>query len=679
MQRFARFPLLRLLIPFIGGILLYVYSPESLKLLNVFQYFLLALLLVIVLAIFLIIQAYKNINLGITVFIDLALIVFGYESCYFQDLRNYDSFINYHLNEKYPTQVLVKPSDILVHKENFSRLVVQSYVLFDNRTNSFQKIKGKILLYFPSKLKVDSVFHPNRYYFISAKLKATEPNENPYAFNYTEYLNRQGIYTTAYINSFQEFIPLNIKQRWNLQEWALMTRYKIVEYFRYNKLLNQEAQSIATALLTGFDDEMDNQIIQSFSHSGTIHILSVSGFHTGLLFLLISFVLNILDPYKKYRWLRVILVVLLLFFYAFIAGFSPPIVRAAWMLSLIVIQQNFYTNRILHALNILSAAAFVILCINPFYINDLGFLLSFSAMVGIVYCAPPNCFFENRVLQSIWDIVSMSIGAQIGTLPFTLYFFHSFNFIFILSNLFVIPLATVIMFAAILALIPFAFFSQTLNFLVGCLLKLNAIFSSSYFYYDWFHFTFWDALFLSLFIIFSVHIIDKIKEKEWRWIKYIQFSLFIIGMWLWMHTYFYLQERKKTAVSFYVEKGKLYYWLQHNNKIYFNTVDSLVLSKWGKNLLLKNCVDYYYYSRPFNYVLIHNKKILIIHHLRDTVLINTLKPNIIVWNHKRKNYLKRWNYTELEKIYCIDNSLRIALLSLDKVEIWHNKTFKTIE
>ncbi len=677
MQRFASCPLLRLLIPFIGGILLYVYFSEHFLSFNLFQHFLFTFLLVIVLAIFLIIQAYKNINLGITVFIDLALIVFGYELCYFQDLRNYDSFLNRHLKTNTQQLLLVKPCDIIVHKDNFSRLIVQSYGLFDTDTKSYQAVNGKVLVYFSNHLKIDSIFHPNRYYLLFAKFKTTKLTENPYAFDYTEYLNRQGIYTTAFISSSNAIIPLSVKQKWNIQEWALFTKYKAVEYFRHNAYLNAYAQSIAAALLTGFDDEMDNHIIQSFSHSGTIHILSVSGFHTGLLFLLISFILNLLDPYKKYRWLRVVSVVWVLFFYAFVAGFSPPILRAAWMLSLIVIQQNFYTNRMIHALNILSAAAFVILCINPFYINDIGFLLSFSAMAGIVYCTP-DYFFENRVLQSIWDIVRMSIGAQIGTLPFTLYFFHGFSFIFMLSNLVVVPLVTIIMFVAILALIPFAFFSQALNFLVDCLLKLNAIFSSSYFYYDWFHFTFSDALFLSVFIIFSVRIIHKIKEKEWHWIKYIQFSLFIIGTWLLMHTYFYLQERKKMAVSFYLEKGKLYYWLQHKNKIYFNTFDSLVLSKWGKNLLLKNCVDYYY-SKPFNYVDIHNKKILIIHHLRDTILINTLKPNIIVWNNKRKNYLRKWSYTELEKIYYIDNSSSTAVLSLGKAEILYHQSFKTIE
>ncbi|GIV27065.1 MAG: hypothetical protein KatS3mg027_0879 [Bacteroidia bacterium] len=463
MQRFARYPLLRLLLPFISGILLYLFFSENLRSFTVFQQFLLALSLLIVLAILLIIQLYKNIHLIITFFIDIALIIFGYELCYFQDLRNYDTSVNHHLVENFHQQILVKPCDIIVHKENFSRLVVESHTLFDTQKRTYKTIKGKIMIYFPDELNIDSIFHPNRYYLISAKLKTILPNENPYAFNYSEYLNRQGIYTIANINSLSEIIPLNIKEKWNIQEWTLFVRHKIVEYFKTNIYLSEQAKAIASALLTGFDDEIDNQIIQSFSHSGTIHILSVSGFHTGLLFLMITFIFNLFDPYKKWRWARIITTIFILFFYAFMAGFSPPIVRASIMLSLIVIQQYLYTDRIIHPLNILAAAAFFVLLYNPFFIDDIGFLLSFSAMIGIIYFSP-KYIFENQIVQSIWDIASMSIGAQIGTLPFVLYFFHSFSFLFILSNLLIVPLTTIIMFIAILALFPVPFFSRYLKY-----------------------------------------------------------------------------------------------------------------------------------------------------------------------------------------------------------------------
>lgn len=652
MQRFARYPLLRLLIPFIGGTLLYVYFPERFLSFDLFQHFLFALSIVIVLTICLIIQAYKNINLGITIFIDLALMVFGYELCYFQDLRNYDSFINYHLSENSSQQVLVKPCDIIVHKDNFSRLIVQSYILFDNRTNSFQKVKGKIMLYFPNELKLDNIFHPNRYYLLSTKLKATKSNENPYAFNYTEYLNRQGIFTTAYISSLKKFIPLNIKRKWNIQEWALMVRYTIVEYFKHNKHLSRDAQSIAAALLTGFDDEMDNQVIQSFSHSGTIHILSVSGFHTGLLFLLISFVLNLLDPYKKYRWLRVILVVLLLFFYAFIAGFSPPIVRASIMLSLLVIHQNFYTDRIAHPLNILAASAFLVLLFNPFFINDIGFLLSFSAMIGLAFFSPRYCF-DNTILQSVWDIVSMSVGAQLGTLPFVLYFFHGFSFSFIFSNIIIIPLTTIIMFVAILALIPVPYFSIILNTLIHWLITMNQIFDKGYFYYNWFHFTLLDAVFLSIMIIVLRIVIQKIIDYEWHWINLVQFFLLISTIWILSHLFKSLAEMKHQKFSLYIEKNKPVYWIQKNKHIYFNSLDTSALERWAKNLLLKKCIKDYS-DISFNYVQLKNKKILIAKDWKDTLLIKRHQPDILIWCIQKFPLIQTFP-TSIEKIYWVNN------------------------
>lgn len=634
MQKFARYPLLRLLVPFVFGIICYQFFSEQNSFNSVFTNFIFLLHLCLIVLILLIIQVFLNIKFFITFFIDISLIFFGYNLCYYQDISYRDDFVGKWINEKEKSYVIVKPVDVIVHKNNYNKLILQCYQLFDVHSKQWKDVSGKIIAYFSDEESIDKTFHPNAYYLLNTKLKAIENVQNDYAFDYSAHLKKQGVYYSAYINDIKEFKFLSIKKRWDILDAALYTRFWIINYFKHNTRLDKISKDITAAFLTGFDDELDNEIVQQFAQSGTLHILSVSGFHTGLIFILITFIFNLMDPYKKWRWMRMILTSMILFFYAFVTGFSPPIIRAAVMLTLIVIQQNFFTDRIIHPLNILSAAAFFVLVYNPLYLNDVGFLLSFSAMVGLVYYSP-KYIFENRIIQSIWDIVSMSIGAQLGTLPFSLYFFHSFALLFIGANILIIPLSTIIMFMSILALIPLGFISVILNYLIKCLIFFNSLLGSSMFYLNWIHFTFWDALMLAIILIAGRILLSEVLEKNITKILAMSILLFFISLWLFIHHINYLMSYKKTEICLYKDKEKNYIWIQHQNTILFNQLDSVAMNNWARNLLLKNCVDKFY-IHPFNYVHLNGKNILILNAFNELVLVYNFKQtDVLIWNNKK--------------------------------------------
>ncbi|GAB4201330.1 MAG: ComEC/Rec2 family competence protein [Bacteroidia bacterium] len=648
-MQFGKFPLLRLLLPFVGGILLYVYVSDHWISADFWHNLSLLLLFIVVLIVLLVLNLFFRLKFIISLMIDIGLVLFGYELSYYQDTSHHPNFLGREINTNEKAYLIVKPSDVVLHKEKYNRLIFDVCRVFSITEKNWKNTRGKIMVYVSDNIPIDSMFHPNAYYLLNVRLKNIADIHNPYLFNYSEYLKRQGIYHTATIKDKRDVQYLCIQKSWGIQEWALFARYKIIEYFKHNRFLNKDGQSIAIAFLTGFDDEMDNNIIQSFIYSGTMHILSVSGFHTGLLFLLISFIFSLIDPYEKRKWLRLFVIVFCLFFYAFISGFSAPIVRAAIMLSLAVLHRYFYTDRIIHPLNILSAAAFFVLTINPLYINDAGFLLSFSAMIGLMYFSP-KYHFENRIIQSIWDIVSMSVGAQLATLPVALYFFHSFAFLFILANLVIIPLSTIIMFVSIAALIPLSFISIVLNKLIGLLIYLNHYFYKIGAYYDWIHFTFTDSLMLSVLLVGGYIVFEKIRNKEKHWIAGVNFVVLIVSIWILIHWLQSIQTYQKRGIYVYSDKEKMMCWIEKSNRITFNHLDSAALRYWARDMLLKNHIQSFrIYS--FNYVYCNNTKILIGNNLKDTVLIKSIRPDILIWNNKQLPAMKYLDIPELKTIY----------------------------
>jgi competence protein ComEC len=248
---------------------------------------------------------------------------------------------------------------------------------------------------------------------------------------------------------------------------------KLVSILRDSEL-SQEAFSICSALLVGYDDEIDSEVMQSFSHSGTLHILSVSGMHTGVLYAVLIFLFSLIDKYDKYKKTKFVFIMLGLWLFVLVTGLSPSILRAALMLSLVLVGKTFYKQG--NSYNTLLLSAFLLLLYNPYLIKDVGFLLSYCAVFGIMYLYPilqKLYFFENKILQTTWSGVIMSVSATVFTLPISLYFFHQFPIWFVFSNMIIIPISFLIMGAAALFL-----------------MLLQSSFHQSHFsiYHKWFNF-----------------------------------------------------------------------------------------------------------------------------------------------------------------------------------------------
>jgi competence protein ComEC len=235
-----------------------------------------------------------------------------------------------------------------------------------------------------------------------------------------------------------------------------------------------EAQGILHALLLGDSRSMDQEVMQSYSRSGTIHILAVSGLHVGMIYLLISFVFGKLLLRNSWPIGKMVIQAVLLWGYAGLTGFSPSVSRSAVMCSFFIVAST--GNKQSNAINTLAASAVLQAAHDPLCLLSLGFQLSYLAVLGILLLQSPIeslLYFRNRTLLSVWKLSSVSIAAQFTTLPLTVCVFRQFPVYFLLANLVMIPISTVILYIGVLFLcvsgIPpaAAIAGKTMEFLVG--------------------------------------------------------------------------------------------------------------------------------------------------------------------------------------------------------------------
>jgi competence protein ComEC len=275
------------------------------------------------------------------------------------------------------------------------------------------------------------------------------------------YLRKQSYAAVAFIRSGDwslQSTPAPLSQQIYFQ--SLTVRRSLFNQLRII-LPDQESFSVAVALMFGYKDELDKDLRQRFSNIGAGHILAVSGLHFNLLFGVIYSCLSFLGMSMKGKICKQFIQIPLIWGFAFITGFSPSVIRAACMLTFWGIGNAFFYKSF--TLNTVAVVAFFMLLLRPLYLFDVGFQLSFAAVVAIVIINP--IFVElyaskNKIIQYLWELVSVSFSAQVGVLPLSLYYFHQFPLLFLVTNLLIIPLSGILLILIPLSLILHAIFSH---------------------------------------------------------------------------------------------------------------------------------------------------------------------------------------------------------------------------
>ncbi len=412
-----------------------------------------------------------------------------------------DHYTHYISHEEQSLMVTI--ADMPVATEKYLKLNVQVDAI--EQKGQWHYATGAILVYV--KQPVPKPWNTGDALLLRSTLSAMATPQNPGEFDYKGFLERKNLFHAAYAEPKSLWHVAKPVTAWSLSRSGIAIREYVVKTLR-EAGLSQEAFSICTALLVGYDDEINSGVMQSFSHSGTLHILSVSGMHTGILYMVLMLLCRLIDPHNRYPRLRCAGVMAVMLLFAAITGFSPSVLRAALMLVLVLLGKTFRRNG--NPYNTLLFSAFLLLLYNPFLLADVGFLLSYLAVGGIMYLYPlinDRWSPGNRILKFAWDISLMSVAATLFTLPVTLYYFHQFPLWFLLSNLVIIPLSTALMGVAFLLLLchKILFLKQCLAVLINgittAMLRTAQLTDDPvYGYMDNISFGLPDVLFCSLFI-----------------------------------------------------------------------------------------------------------------------------------------------------------------------------------
>ncbi len=278
------------------------------------------------------------------------------------------------------------------------------------------------------------------------------PPLNPYQFNYKKYMSRLGIShqlqlrTGAYILMSQPSPTFN--------GIAAKLRGKIIENLK-SAGFGQDELGIIQALLLGQRSDISEETYNSYKNAGAVHILAVSGLHIGIILLLLQFLFRPLERLPHGKTVKLGMIVLMLWAYALLAGMSASIVRAVSMFSFVA--YALYLNRPGNTFNILALSMFFILLVfDPNLLFQVGFQMSYAAVYAIVWVYPLLQKFwspKNVIVQKIWQLLSVSISAQLGVLPISLFYFHQFPGLFFVSNLLVVPFMGLILGLGILIIV----------------------------------------------------------------------------------------------------------------------------------------------------------------------------------------------------------------------------------
>jgi len=361
------------------------------------------------------------------------------------------TFISSHL--KYRPELLPK-------KDYFA--IVNEYP--EEREKSFRIVirlietRIKILAYFE---KTDSfpVVEPGAIVWLRGQPELLQKTGNPFEFDYQAFAIRNQIGHRIFLKH-SDYHFLSVKRAPNLAEESLVIRDRLLKIIEKCGLKGPVFHLVSSVSL-GAREELEPDITQSFSKTGVTHVLAVSGMNVAIIYVVLEFFLRFLN---RKRWgilIQTIVILAGVWGYAFITGLSASVLRAAAMFSFIMIGKSL--NRYANIYNTLAASAFVLLCYNPSLVYDVGFQLSYAAVFSIVYFHPfiyGLYYSKFWIADQIWLMLSVSMAAQIGTIPFLLHYFHQFPTWFLLANLMVIPLVTVILYLsfivfAVAPIVPF--------------------------------------------------------------------------------------------------------------------------------------------------------------------------------------------------------------------------------
>lgn len=316
----------------------------------------------------------------------------------------------------------------------------------------WQQSSGKLLIYFSKDCLPAAGIKPGSRLLIRNRLAPVSSTGNPGAFDYRTYCASQGIFHQSFLRQ-GDFRAIGSSTDMTFPLILYEAREKTLAILR--KYIGGRVEAgVAEALLIGYRNDLDKDIVQAYSNTGVVHIIAISGLHLGMIY---GLLVALFRPFRKWKWsliVRPVLILLVLWTFTLLTGAAASILRSAVMFSFIIIGEIL--NRKTRIYNTLAASAFCLLVYDPNLLWDVGFQLSYAAVVSIIIFQQPlyrKIYIQNKLLRMIWELNSITLAAQVLTLPLILYYFHQFPNLFLFTNFIAVPLSGIILYLELILLL----------------------------------------------------------------------------------------------------------------------------------------------------------------------------------------------------------------------------------
>lgn len=607
-MKLFQFIIIRLLLFLVIGIIIGYFFPPNFTL----SLYFLAAFFAISGSLLLFKKQHNSIVFGI--FISITFTILGIVLTQLHNPLHWSTHYSKHIKTNQECPVTLKIKTIL-KPNRYSQRYIANIVAVNNKP-----LSGNILLYvkndsLASPLNVDDIL------FTKSTFNSIKPPSNPNQFNYKSYLKKHYIFHD--IKTTSSFIFLFNEEAHSIYGYASALREHIITKLKTHPFTADQL-AIINALLLGKRHDIDASTFDKYSNAGAIHILAISGLHIGILLIILNLIFKPLDALTNNTTYKSVIIVFLLWGVAFVTGLSASVVRAVTLFN--ILQLATLLNRPTNIYNTLAVSAFIILLIKPLYLFDIGFQLSYAAVLAIITIQPLALklwYPKNTIVRYFWAILSVSIAAQIGVLPLSLFYFHKFAGLFWLTNLLLIPIIGSILGIGITVII---------------LALVNTL-------------PIWLAKSFGILISAMNAVISWISGFESFVFEAISFNLTQTVI---MYVFIFC------CIQFFI--SKIYYWL-------VATFLAIILFQ------AEAIIDFSVFNTN-QFVIFHKHKSTIIGVKKHKTLVvysdlDSIKHNNLIHNYKTANTIQLTNYENISPVYKINNNY---LLVVDSNGVYSTKS-----
>lgn len=442
-MKFINFAIVRFSVFLVAGILAAHFFPISFLF---FEFLILLFIGIFILWLVAKEQLVQSVYFGMAVYISFFAI--GYLSYQLRRPDFQPAHYSHITSESTPYLIQIKISQS-IKPDNFNSKYFANVQSINGKASA-----GRILLNI-SKDSLEKTFSSDDVLLVYAPILKIQAPLNPHQFDYSSYLRNLEIYGQLRINSHN--ILKSQEGGWTIFGLAQNLRAHAVSKLQAT-ILSPDERAIIQALVLGEKKDISKELYEEYAAAGAVHILAVSGLHVSIIYFILGFLFRPLKRWKYGTIIHSVIIVLLLSGFALLSGLSPSVSRAVTMFGFFAMATVF--GRRTNSINTLFISFLTLLLINPLWLFQVGFQLSYSAVFFILWLHPlfyKITYSKYRIVRKVKGIIGVTISAQLGVLPLSLYYFHQFPGLFLLTNIVVLPVLSVFMCGGIL-IVVLAFF-----------------------------------------------------------------------------------------------------------------------------------------------------------------------------------------------------------------------------